>query len=154
MSYNGENISFSAVDIISFPSNIQGNSPNIARLMRLIGDHIVIDWAKSYTMAVPNRIPTFFENIGFSYSDKRDWSQTTAENEIKNNRPVIIKAREEGLLGNFAQHIWVAEGFKYDPNSNYRWFYMNWGWRGSDNGWFASHQWYYDTGKKIIIVRD
>jgi hypothetical protein len=40
------------------------------------------------------------------------------------------------------------------PNSNYRWFYMNWGWNGAQKGWFTSHQWNYDTGKKMFIVRD
>ena len=153
MSYNGENISFSAMPTKPFP-NYPNNTPNIARLMRLIGDHIIILWGKEYAMADPNAIPGFFNALGFSYSDKRDWSVSTAENEIKNNRPVIIKAREDGLAGNFAQHIWVAEGFKYDPNSNYRWFFMNWGWNGAQKGWFTSHQWNYDTGKKMFIVRD
>lgn len=42
MSYNGELIDFNAMNLIPSPNNVQGNTPNIARLMRLIGNSIVI----------------------------------------------------------------------------------------------------------------
>ncbi|MFP4094733.1 MAG: C10 family peptidase [Cyclobacteriaceae bacterium] len=108
-------------------------------------------------MADPDRIPRFFESIGFSHSDKKDWDANAAKSELKNGRPVIIKAKTPAFLISTNQHIWVAEGYQFNPNTYSSRFYMNWGWRGSENGWFWTGNWKpkendYSEGRKMIRV--
>jgi PKD repeat protein len=51
------------------------------------------------------------------------------ENELNNNRPVQYVGNDSI---NNAGHTWVCDG--YDVSDN---FHMNWGWAGSNNGYFA-----------------
>lgn len=160
MTYNGVPINFNNMARSPNP-NRAGNTPDIARLMRFIGDWIIIKWASDYAMALPSKIPDFLENVGFS-SSKRDWSHGTVVSEIKNDRPVIVKAVNPKFIISDDQHIWVIEGYRYDPNNRAEHYFFNWGWNGGGNGWYGIYDWKptwrddkdeYSQGRKMITVR-
>ena len=107
---------------------------------------------------------TALENFGY-YVSKSKHSDYETWNSIKYKMPVIMRANPKGDVG----HAWVASGGKYsyghtiiseiyaftgrttfeciysetrNPISDY-WFYMNWGWNGSYDGY------YYDGNLKL-----
>ena len=161
LSYNGVPINFN--NMAANAPGVLGGAPDIARLMRFIGNSIIVDYAAKYALALPEKIPDFFEFIGFEAS-YRDLNHTTVANEIKARRPVIFKARIPGFLGiSFNHHIWVCEGYRYNPNNNSKFYLMNWGQYGRNNTWYGIDHWVYvdsegdsnnySKGRKMITVR-
>lgn len=84
-------------------------------------------------------------------------------NELYQGFPAIFYGHD----GLFQWHIWTCDGFKqhnykaYDCDIDgciewsYTWYYMNWGWDGGSNGWFASGVYSpgssnYNNGLKMI----
>lgn len=57
-----------------------------------------------------------------------DWL-TLIENELNQGRPVFYTGQDTGNIGG---HAWVCDG--YDASGN---LHMNWGWGGTDNGYFS-----------------
>ncbi len=156
MTYNGVPINFNNMPL-SLTFYRTGESPDIARLMRFIGDWVIIDYATDYAMALPEKIPTFLNNMGFS-SDLKDLDHATVMNEIKSGRPVILKAKTPAFLISLNHHIWVCDGYQYNPNTGAKYYRMNWGWYGGQNGWFGIDNWTpsgndYTKGRKMIVVR-
>lgn len=157
LSFNGVPINF---NLASMPPSLfdpqLGDAPDIARLMSFIGTDIIIDYAKNYAMALPSRIPDFFEFMGFN-SDLRDLDHGIVKSNIRNGNPVIFKARTQGFLGvSFNHHIWVCEGYRSVGEGQY---WMNWGWRGAGDGWYYISDWKpsnsdsnYSHGKKMITI--
>ncbi len=134
--YNGVPINYN--NMVPNPISGAGWNPDILRLMRFIGDWIIIDWAADYAMALPGKIPDFLEMNGFN-SDLKDLNHNVVRSSIQAGNPVIFKARTSGVLGiSFNHHIWVCEGYRNLPSETY---YMNWGWRGNGDGWFAINTW-------------
>ena len=95
----------------------------------------------------------------FSYS-RADWANfnyRTVINNISYNKPVILSG-DNGNTG----HMWVCEGYRrttfhFDDCTGvgYLHFYMNWGWGGSNNGWFSFNNFnpantHYNNNKKMI----
>jgi hypothetical protein len=64
------------------------------------------------------------------------------ENDISNNRPVILSAFSSG---NPVGHVWVGDGIysfhQTCPNNSYYYLHMNWGWGGNYNGWYFNNNW-------------
>lgn len=156
LSYNGIPVNFNNMPRALFNGQ-PGDAPDLARLMRFIGDWIIIDWTAKYAMALPSKIPTLFQMLGFS-STLRDLNHSVVKTEIINGRPVIFKARTSGALGiSFNHHIWVCDGFRSSYNSNQ--YYMDWGWNGGGNGWYHINNWQangsssnYDKDRKMIVI--
>ncbi len=77
----------------------------------------------------------------FSYSSafKAGYNYATVKSNINYNRPVILDGS-----GSSGGHMWVADGFRettyhFDDCTGVTTltFHMNWGWHGTNNGWFA-----------------
>lgn len=172
LSYNGQYIDFnkmskSVVRNYDYDKETWYDmpAPDISRLSRLVGNKIVLDWGKDYTMSAPSRIPDFLKSLGFSTSYKSDWHHSTVKREIRAGRPVIVKAADPNsweFFISFNQHIWLIEGYQYRPCSNTEYYRFNWGWRGRDNGWYTIYDWRpassdlneeYSRGRKMIIAR-
>lgn len=54
--------------------------------------------------------------------------QNLMETELNNNRPIQYVGTDPVNGG----HTWVCDGYDATPN-----FHMNWGWSGSDDGWYS-----------------
>lgn len=83
------------------------------------------------TSSVPAAIKKYMDYDASAVYSKRSGFTTEKwvsklKNEIDNNRPVIYAGHGSG------GHAFVVDG--YDTNDNFR---INWGWKGSSNGYFA-----------------
>ncbi len=85
---------------------------------RALGAALIRDFYYDAALSVEDR---------FRYSDE-DWEQLVY-NELAEGRPVIYS----GTAANQGGHCFVCEG--YDATNNE--YYINWGWRGYCNGYFA-----------------
>lgn len=85
---------------------------------RALGSALISDYRYDAALSVEDR---------FRYSDE-DWEQLVY-NELAEGRPVIYS----GTATNQGGHCFVCEG--YDATNNE--YYINWGWRGYCNGYFA-----------------
>lgn len=110
-----------------------------------------------------------FKNF-FNYSSsitKGAFSYSTVKSELNNNRPVLLTAyRNEILFWGINGHAWVTDGYlnyftctnPYNNHDGYETllFHMNWGWNGTDNGWFGYNNWApgtynYQYDKEMVI---
>ena len=155
MTYNGVRINFNNM-LQSLNPNSPGRSPDIARLMRFVGDRVIIDWAASYALALPSKIPDLFNSLGFS-SELKNLDHRIVQGALRAGRPVIFKARTSGPIGiSLNHHIWVCEGYR---TLGYGQYFMNWGWNGGANGWYYIDNWQaqggskYSEDRKMILVR-
>lgn len=69
-----------------------------------------------------------------------NYNHHTVENNIIYGKPVILSGTNGSSLG----HMWVCDGYKRTKiyfedclGVEFLHFYMNWGWNGAFNGWFA-----------------
>ncbi len=85
-----------------------------------------------------------FENV-FNYSTSASlgsYNYNTVQNEIDNNRPVLMTGVEPG---GDEGHAWVCDGyretlicFEGGGGNTFLKFYMNWGWLNTEfNGWYS-----------------
>ena len=68
--------------------------------------------------------------IHSSLSPTRRWMEELVENELQQNRPVYCcgTTEEEG------SHAFIIDGYQYMDTTPY--FHINWGWNGSEDGFF------------------
>lgn len=109
----------------------------VADLMFHCGASVEMDYMPSesgaYSIAPGQSLPTFFkydksiQGKAREYYDDNEWDDMLL-NELTNNRPVYYCG---GTKVNF--HAFVCDG--YDGNGKY---HFNWGWDGSNNGYFAT----------------
>lgn len=59
--------------------------------------------------------------------------ESLIENELNNGRPIEYVGWDSISPNNEPGHTWVCDGYNSGNNT----FDMNWGWGGSDNGWYA-----------------
>ena len=127
-----------------------GEAPEIALLMLAAGNSVDMKWRCSSSGAKTYKVEKALENdFGYSNStDYRSLNVSTAEQEIRSRRPVILKGRSPDTNGDGDKegHAWVADGYKwyYTQCCGYLSFHMNWGWNdnnGSVNGWYSAKGW-------------
>lgn len=129
----------------AMPNSLSGNNNQIAQLMYDCGVSVCMDYSPSgsgawvingdYPVSAENSYVKYFgynqRTIQGIYKNNYTLSNwiTIIENELNNGRPVQYvgndSTKNEG-------HTWVCDG--YDASNN---FHMNWGWGGSDNGYFS-----------------
>lgn len=68
--------------------------------------------------------------INSSLSPTRKWMEELAENELQQKRPIYCC----GTTEQDGSHAFVIDGFRYMDGTPY--FHVNWGWNGSDDGFF------------------
>ena len=123
----------------------------LARLMILCGATASSNYhyaATCNTYTNPWNIPAAISSLGMSNggSVNSGFNPSIIQNEIAQNNPVILFAAD--AITNW--HIWVCDGVNtnsyntyncdtgYCDTWSYTYFYMNWGWEGGSNAWFAS----------------
>ena len=110
------------------------SASEVQKLVKYCGQAVKMDYGKNASSATSQRnaFTYYFGYDKLSRQIKReDMNATTWENtiytELAAGRPVFISARK--LNGG---HAFICDG--YDGNGLY---HINWGWRGSNNGYFA-----------------
>ncbi len=110
------------------------SAKEVQKLVKYCGQAVEMAYGKNSSSATSQRnaFTCYFGYDKLSQQIKReDVNATTWENviytEIASGRPVFISARK--LSGG---HAFICDG--YDGNGLY---HINWGWRGSNNGYFA-----------------
>jgi hypothetical protein len=125
-------------------------SQEIAQLMADIGEDHLLDMDYSCdpdegSGAETNRIDNAFRKLGYSDAvEEREYSYSRVKQELKYKRPVIMDGRDNRGTWYYWDdeiHAWVVEGYRWsklcDTGSTYLHFYMNWGWEGKYDGWYA-----------------
>lgn len=82
----------------------------------------------------------------YSSATFSNYNPATVESEISAGRPVLLSGKNNALG---AGHAWVADGYRRDKifssNCNNSWtylyFHMNWGWGGSQDGYYSFDNW-------------
>jgi len=133
----------------SWPSSSGDNE--ISRLMSDIGYNVNMDYGcgGSGSDTEAEVAQTFVVDFGYSHADYINYEGTanysTVQNNLRWGQPVIFRGgRRTGSWPFYSYsdgHAWVGDGFREsfycDSGVTYLYFHMNWGWNGSNNGWYA-----------------
>lgn len=114
----------------------------VARLMLAAGISVGMDYrpdgSGTDTRIAEDALMTYFGyDNNMKYMEKggveTEWNQMM-QDEILSNRPMICASRpKSGGTG----HAYVCDGYIiYDGLKDYPYYHFNWGWGGSDDGWF------------------
>nr|MBP6385407.1 C10 family peptidase [Pseudarcicella sp.] len=142
---------------LEISENVFFNGPNqIAEMFRDIADSIPnYVWGSQYSGgsgAIPEDILTGIKRLGYKNAIFSDYNIETVYNNLLNHRPVLLA----GFRNYGGGHIWFCDGFyeakftitkttnylfwcsveKWDEYEDF--LYMNWGWDGKENNWFAA----------------
>lgn len=123
------------------------------RLLADIGEKVSMDYGCDGSSSKISRCATSLINdYGYANTNYYEsFSFTRCKRNIRQGRPVLLRgARSEGWF-KYSGHAFVAHGymfFKYaeeweddmlDPEPNF--LYINWGWGGYCDGWYANGRW-------------
>ncbi len=112
------------------------------------------DGSGAQTADVDNALRDDFDYSSASYSN---FNHTTVKNEIRYNRPVILRGRNSD-----GGHAWVTDGYKnwmvcFEGGGavTYLQLHMNWGWGGTHDGWYWYNNWNpgsttYNSSRKMV----
>jgi len=133
----------------------------VASLMYDIGVAVNMTWGCSSSGAnTCSYVPGAFTGT-FGYSTANSCTNyqypQPIKTEIDYNRPVIFRGEDAS-----GSHAWVCDGYKEqhfceeDNGVVYSWIYLyyhlNWGWNGSQNGWFAYNNFgMFGNNQKVIL---
>ena len=112
----------------------------ISLLMGSIFNSVRKVTTSSYTMITPYQIKKLMQKFGYVNVNKLNASKLNSNlldaisQMLGNNKPVFISAIPSCWKYG---HSWVVDGAKYSANNTYL-LHMNFGWKGSNNGYFAS----------------
>lgn len=144
--YAGHNYNWSAMALTpSGTSSVNTSDTEIARVMADAGISVDMDYSPSgsgsYVITADNptycaqiSYPTYFgytktilHGMHTSAMSATAW-QDTMETELNKNRPIQYFGTDPTNGG----HTWVCDGYNSSND-----FHMNWGWSGSDDGWYS-----------------
>lgn len=106
-----------------------------ARLIADIGQKIGMNYdcagSGAKTKDIPNLLKTNYNYSSATYSS--NINLTTMQSNISGGKPVILSGFSDTV-----DHAWVCDGYISTNMCTYTTirFHMNWGWGGSNDGWF------------------
>ena len=140
------------------------NSPTaeVARLLADLGSRLQMSYGCRGTGSGANyrNVKGTLASYGYPMASDGSYNYWTASDYIQGGRPVLLggsKSTAWWIFGSKDGHLWVADGMNEimyytcssDPNTPGEWIaqytgytaglYMNWGWEGMDNAWYASN---------------
>lgn len=148
-------------------------------LIANIGQTIGVDYGSDGSSASTSEALDGFKYYGYQ-AVLKDHKSSDVASEISNNKRPVFMRGQPGLLSN--GHAWVCDGLnrniaeyeyyvEYITNgsynnlgytlidnpgafggSSYTYFHMNWGWKGTNDGWFVDNNIEYTTSRKDIYV--
>jgi len=122
----------------SYGTSYQGTESEnaVAQLMHLCGDAVKMEFSLNNSAAKEHNalsaLATYFDYDATTarYVNRKDYSydewQDIIYNELKAGRPVIYGGRSLG-----GGHAFICDGYDKDD-----FFHINWGWRGTSDGYF------------------
>jgi hypothetical protein len=139
-------------------SNIYNND-EISRFMQFLGQSFQMDYSPTGSGATTGNVKLALQSFGYQVTVK-DHSFTDVMTSINQGKPVFLV----GCQVNGGCHAWVAEGSRQENEAKafriewqtgsytyetdgieywqtgniYNYFYINWGWGESVNGWFSN----------------
>ncbi|KAA6439172.1 hypothetical protein FEM33_12890 [Dyadobacter flavalbus] len=170
------NYNFPLKDVRSTISctSVNPNDMQIANMIRVAGMFAGSDYnfLNCNTMTWRKDIKTAFQAAGYSNPGTRvgfNNSTNQVRSELMSGHPVIMDGTNT-VLGFDNWHIWVIAGIQetilhgvVDLNGSptcmawtYNMYYLNWGWGGNDNGWYAMGNFIgdkvnYDTSLNVTL---
>lgn len=140
----------------SIMPNLSG-SAETSSLIKYIHDNILITYSCSGTSVSSSVDKADFFRNKFNYSSAQNssWFDSGVKVDLANNRPVFVEAgtTKKVFFGIFtvrgSGHAWVCDGARSsmacyeDEHGNFYGigsssFHMNWGWGGSNNGYYST----------------
>lgn len=135
----------------------------ISWLLYRIGQTIGASYeGKKGTGVLPGKEVPYFRSLGFNCSNLVTYSFSSVVSEIRNNRPVYVRADDRnGPDG----HAWIIDGYYYTDYTNtyyhvktltlcgtqtvrrVEYVHCNWGWKGDANGYYLSGLFQVETDK-------
>ncbi len=128
-----------------------GGSNEVSQLLEDIGDAVNMDYGCNGSGAQTSDGAGALRNtFGYSSASFSDWNHNTTKNEIRYGRPVVLAGHTDKSCflwwcGYQNGHAWVCEGYRStfycEIGVTTTHYYMNWGWGGSYNGYYAYNSW-------------
>ena len=158
----------SAFDFYSMPYSVTVNNENsVSKMFRAIGDKIPgYKWSITSSGATPYNILTGIQELGFKDAKCQPYEFETAYNNLQKSLSVLF-----GGYSSNGGHIWFCDGYyemgwKITRTTKFLWWktkvetwyeysdflWMNWGWYGSQNGWFESNSWNGFENNKMMYI--
>jgi len=114
--------------------------PAIATLMYHAGVSVNMNYAPAgsgaYTQDVPNAMKTYFKyNAAIAYISRSNYAstwETILTDQLNASKPILYSGSSPTLGG----HAFVCDGYQTVSGSNM--FHFNFGWSGTDNGYYVS----------------
>lgn len=133
----------------AMPNN-QGNA-QVQEMMHLIGASVSMNYGCNSSGANSSNIDdAFIGTWNYTTADHEGYDHPTdivkVINNLNNGQPVILggyRSRALGFLWGTNGHAWVCDGYRVrglNCAMQY-WYNMNWGWNGTDNGWYFVDDW-------------
>lgn len=102
------------------------------------------------------RTDELFKAFGYSSATKSAFSTSSISSSLASSGPVILRARQSDSRDG---HMWVCDGMmtntEYTANCGRQsiiYLHMNWGWNGTNNGWYQNNTFLgYTTDLEMII---
>jgi hypothetical protein len=120
----------------NLPNHLTSSNPDVARLMYHCGISVNMYYgieSSSFSSWVPNALVKYFNYHPMARYISRDdfsikqWDSLLIDN-LDAGKPILYSGNNQ--YGN-GGHAWVCDGYL-----NSRYFHFNWGWSGSNNGYF------------------
>lgn len=126
-------------------------SNEISQLLKDIGTAVQMNYnctgSGAHTENGVDALKNIFDYSSASYGT---WNHSTVKGEIISGRPVILAGYNDKdcflwWCGYEDGHAWVCEGFRShyycELGIQSTYYYMNWGWGGSYNGYYGYNSW-------------
>lgn len=126
----------------NMPDELTEPNADVAKLIYHMGvstyTYYSTDYTETYISYIRN---AFVNNFGFDQSanwfyDGNNDFHWVAKNDLDRGRPLLLS----GVSVFGGAHTWVADGYGYfdatGGEGDTEYFHFNWGWGGSNNGWF------------------
>ena len=173
ISYNSHSYSWKDMPNTTYPLKsdyfIKHNNGylSMANLIHDVGVAVGMDYGCDKSGAKSEKIPNVLKQ-NYKFSDDcvcEELTNSKAEPKLINNimreQPVIMAGyRTKKLLGLVYEngHAWVCDGYKKVTHKyknvvveTNKYYHMNWGWGGIDNGWFTLNLKLYDSDHKDTL---
>ena len=119
----------------NMPDKLSNGNEDVANLLYNCGVAQKMNYSFCESGSIPENIiaayPTYFDFTSIAkiiYKNTSQNYESTLINEIDQERPVQYAGYGSG------GHTWVLMGYKVQSTGNS--FWMNWGWDGTEDGWF------------------
>lgn len=139
----------------------------VSQLLIYIGRNIDMDYDCDGSSAKRDRAMMFLKRLYYSGCETKSYDFQSVKNQLDKARPVMMSGDRRRIVISFKGHAWVVDGYSAIPVESY-WYeidtdrntmvqrclkstydnpllHINWGWMGSDNGYFAAGC--FDTSK-------